>query len=99
MRLKSRGKTLVISLVVIGVFTTGWLGGIDESVADKVALYGLYGVIETESPTDVPLDIELPALTDGVRDRGLVDDGLPVVVSLLKSRKGYVRINAILVLD
>ena len=96
MRLKSRGKTLVISLVVIGAFTTGWLGGVDEPVADKVALYGF---IETESPADVPPDIELAALTGGVRDRGLVYDGLHVVVSLLKSRKGYARINAILVLD
>ena len=61
MRLKSRGKTLVISLVVIGVFATGWLGGVDESVADKVALYDLYGFIETEPPTDVPLYIELAA--------------------------------------
>ena len=99
MRLKSRGKTLVNSLVVIGVFATGWPGGVDESVADKVALYDLYGFIETEPPTDVPLYLELAVLTDGVRDRRLVDDALPVVVSLLKSRKGYVRINAILVLD
>ena len=99
MRLKSRGKTLVISLVVIGVFATGWLGGVDESVAGKVALYALYGFIETEPPTDAPLYIELAVLTDGIRDRGLVDDALPVVVSLLKSRKGYVRINVVLVLD